>query len=189
MSEIKFHLADVSRLVNENDRATISGHLGAWMMKVGRLVSGVKAVEIGWSTAGGRPTLGPTDILVYITSDVERSIIEANGGDATEARSNTNLLGLTAVEPSIQRSLSEVYFGRAAGAKAVAGAAFHEAAHNKSLLDNVMHNEKNGLLIAAPVYGSNPTQENIEFFAKHVLAKVTQQVISQNTLNNAWYGR
>ncbi|HEY2015839.1 MAG TPA: hypothetical protein VGH38_20190 [Bryobacteraceae bacterium] len=196
--QINFYLVDIQDRVNETERATITGRLGAWMWRLVGLVPDLNAVQIGWSTGSGRPSLGATDILVYVTTDVDRSVIAANGGNVSMAASNTKVLGLTAVDATNKTALSEVYWGRATASKAgvgkgpgqseLAGAAFHESAHNKSLQDNQMHNGKDGLLVEAPHYSADPTKANLEFLAKFVLTPVKQILVSQNTLKNTWYG-
>jgi hypothetical protein len=187
MAQINLYLADVQGRVNDSERAIITGKLGAWMMRISGLVQGVSAVQIGWSSDAGRPGLGPADTLVYVTTDVDRSIA-ANGGNASQAISDPKVLGLTEVSAANSRALSEVYLARAVSPSELAGAAFHETAHNKSLQDNGMHQGKDGLLMAAPHYGLAPTQANLDFLAKFILTAVKQTIVPQNTLKNAWYG-
>ncbi len=188
MAQLSFHFADVEGQVKENDRATITGYIGAWMFAVAKAAGNFSAIEVSWSTKGGRPKVGPTDILVYVVSDVDRSVIEATGGNISAARASSTMLGMTAVTPAVKRALSEVYAGRIGFAlKAFAGSAFHEAAHNKSLEGDTMHSGKDGLLIAAPVYASDPTPANTQFLSQHIHKEVEQQVVPQNVLLKHWY--
>jgi hypothetical protein len=193
MVQLTFYLADVQDLVKYNERAKITGYLGKWMWKVAGLrPKELTAVEIGWTTKAGRPSLGPTDILVYVTSNVtsiddDRSVISANGGDVSQAIENPKVLGLTSVDATRQEALSEVYYGRALFPREVAGAAFHEAAHNKSLQGMEMHGKKDGFLVEVPVFAGDPTEANLEFLATHVLANVRQKLVPQNILTSKWY--
>ncbi|HZO51581.1 MAG TPA: hypothetical protein VFB63_02640 [Bryobacteraceae bacterium] len=187
MSQINFILADILDSISGDNRATITGKLGSWMMNVGRRVSGVTAVEITWCTGSGRPGPSSTDILVYVTTDVDRSVIEATGGNISEARSNPKIMGLTQVGGQPAAALSEVYWGRAMSAIELAGGAFHEAAHNKSQQDNEMHKGKDGLLVSGPFYGSPPTEANLQFMASHVMAQVQQTIVPHGRLTKAWY--
>ncbi|MEP7366646.1 MAG: hypothetical protein ABI972_25600 [Acidobacteriota bacterium] len=187
MSQINFHLLDIKDQVNGDKRAIVSGKLGSWMMKVAKLVSGVTAVEITWSTGSGRPSPGPTDIVVYVTTDVDRSVIAVNGGDISEPESNGKVLGFTSANPTHKSALSEVYSARCFSPLEMAGAAFHEAAHNKSLQGNEMHKGQDGLLKSSPDYGFDPSDANLKFFAQFVQNEVKQTIVSQGTLNKRWF--
>ena len=130
MSELKIQFADIRSQVGDKDRATVTGKLGSWLMKVAKLVSGATAVEIGWSNGSGRPTLGATDVLIYVVSTPDHSVIVANGGSVAEAKASETVLGLTQVTQGT--GLSEVYWDRMQFWQELAGSAFHEACHNKS---------------------------------------------------------
>jgi hypothetical protein len=197
MAEININFADVQDKVSGDERAIITGRMGGWMFKLAKLVQAVSGVSISWWTGSGRFALGPTDVLLYVISDVDRSVIEATGGSAKKARDNSKVLGLTQVDPANKRALSELYWGRAMRSSGsghgpfqseLAGAAFHETAHNKSLQDDGMHNGKDGLLVAAPFYGSDPTPKNLDFLAQFILANVSQNVVAQNVLTKWWFG-
>src|SRR5262245_36484709 len=181
MADININFADVENLVKDNERAIITGRMGGFMYKLAKLVSGVTSVSISWWTGSGRFALGTGDVLLYVIGDVGRSVIEATGGSASLARQNSKVLGLTQVDAANKSALSELYFCRAVPSQGsghgpfqseLAGAAFHETAHNKSLQDNSMHNGKDGLLVAAPLYATDPTQANLAFLATFILANV-----------------
>jgi len=187
MTGIRFIFADVQDLVGPDERAALTGFIGKWIRQMAdRHPKRFKSLEITWATGAGRPNPRKTGILVYVTGGPERSIIEADGGNVNQAIVNTQLLGLTAVDAAARTALSEVYFDRKKFLKEVAGAAFHEAAHNKSLQDNQMHGE-GGLLKEFPDYASDPTGKNLDFFAKHVLEEVTQTIVPQSKLKRWWY--
>jgi hypothetical protein len=187
MAELNFHLADVQDIVKDEHRAFIAGLLGAWMWKVVERVPQFSSVSIGWTTKSGRPSLGPTDILIYFTSDPQRSAIKATGGDVSEPILNDSLLGYTNAYPDLRRAISEVYWKRAIFPREGAGAAFHEAAHNKSLQGNEMHNGRDGLLVAAPVWNLDPTPANLDFLAGHLGTAVQQILVTHGTLTKDWY--
>ena len=167
------------------------------MWKLVDQIPKLDCVQVGWTTGSGRPSLQPTDVLLYVIPDIDLSVIEANGGSAQRARTNSKVLGLTQVDAKNNRSLSELYFSRGMPSQTprkggwqseLAGAAFHEIAHNKALLDDAMHNEKDGLLVKAPHYSSTPSPANFEFMAGIILQPVQQIVVSQGILRNARYG-
>jgi len=178
VSEIKIHFADVGRRVGDDDRARVTGKLGSYLFKVAKLVEGAKAVEVGWSTGAGRPSLGPTDVLVYVVKDPDHGAIKANGGSVAIAKASDKVLGLTQVMQGT--GLSEVYWDRLQFWQELAGAAFHEACHNKAQQGNELHAGQNGILVAAPVYGLPPSDKNLEFYAKFALKEIKQVIVDQS---------
>lgn len=132
----------------------------------------ISSIEVWWSPEYWNPTPTGIDIVVYVVTDVNQSVIRHNGGDVSLAVSDTNILGLT----DLNLNICEVYFDRAfqGSTKEVAGAAYHEAAHVKSQMDNAMHTSQNGFLGERPDYNANPTTNNTDFFATHI-TRVTNQ--------------
>jgi len=102
-----------------------------------------------------------TDVVVYLVPDPKRSVIKANGGSVQMA-DDDHVLGLT----DLNLQICEVYFDRAfqGSPKEVAGAAYHEAAHLKSNMDNSMHSKQAGFFGASPDYNGSPTATNTSFF-------------------------
>lgn len=133
--------------------------------------SGFDSVEVWWSPDTWAPTLLDTDVIIYVVSDVNKSIIKANGGTVARAEANPNTLGLT----DLNAKICEVYFDRMfqGSAKELAGAAYHEAAHIKSNMDDAMHTNQDGFLKGAPDYNGSPSDKNTGFFAKHLGKKVS----------------
>jgi hypothetical protein len=173
--DLNFYIADFTRPgISWNDRAKVTGRLGNYMFSVARLLPGqFSAVEIHWIEPMYAPSLGDTDILVYLIPTIDWSVIKANGGSVSVAMTNSKIAGLTDVT-NIQ-PISELYWDRMFSWQELPGAAFHEAAHNKSQQGMGMHNNQNGLLKEIPSLSSAPTKENLEFFAKHALNKVKQR--------------
>ena len=124
------------------------------------------SVEVAYCPDTWFPALLPTDVVVYIVPDPKRSVIQANGGTVDMALNDENLLGLT----DLNLQICEVYFDRAFqwSPKEVAGAAYHEAAHLKSNLDNAMHSRQSGFLSAKPDYNGSPSANNATFFAQNI---------------------
>ena len=117
------------------------------------------------------PSLGETDVIVYMVRSVSKSVIAKKGGDVSVAEANGNLLGLT----DLNNKICEVYFDRMyeGSPKELSGSIFHEAAHIKSNMDNAMHDGQNGFLKGNPDYNGAPTDSNNEFLAKHLNRKVS----------------
>jgi hypothetical protein len=122
-----------------------------------------------------------TDVAVYLVPDVKYSVIEANGGDASMAVANPNLLGLTATVLNI----CEIYYDRETyrNPQIVAGAALHEVAHVKSQMGDGMHAGKDGFLTASPSYLGSPSANNLAFLAGVIGNKVKQKA---NLKANKW---
>ena len=136
--------------------------------------SEISSIDVWVCPTDQFPMLLETDIVVYVITDVNRSIIELNGGSAAVAKANTTILGLT----DLNLNISEVYFDRVfqGSAKELAGAAYHEAAHYKSNMDDsMMHTQQDGFLQASPDYNGNPTTRNTDFFVTHIPRKVRLQ--------------
>jgi len=148
-------------------------HLRNYMQPVAAKASkSIGSIEIWWVPEYSNPAPQGIDIVVYIVPNPGKSVIQKNGGNVAADTADDKVLGLTNVDLKI----CEVYFDRCfqGSTKEVAGAAYHEAAHIKSNLDNKMHDKKNGFLRGSPDYNGTPTDENTAFFATHI-AKITNQ--------------
>jgi len=147
--------------------------LKAYLQPVIAKSSTFKSVEVWWGPDTYTPSLLDTDVIVYVVPDVGQSIIAANGGTAAMAVANPNILGLT----DLNAKICEVYFDRMfqGSAKELAGAAYHEAAHIKSNIDDKLHNGQDGFLKGAPDYNGNPTIKNTTFFSTHLGRKVNMR--------------
>ena len=148
-------------------------HLRNYMQPIATKASkSISSIEVWWVPEYWNPAPQGIDIVIYVVTDVNNSVIKHNGGDVTVAVSDTNILGLTDVNSKI----CEVYFDRCfqGSTKEVSGAAYHEAAHVKSNTGDPMHTGKNGFLKAKPDYNGNPTDKNRDFFVTHI-AKVVNQ--------------
>lgn len=117
------------------------------------------------------PSLGDTDVVVYVVRSLAKSVISAKNGSVAVAEANTNILGLT----DLNLKICEVYFDRLyeGSPKELAGACYHEAAHIKSNMDNSMHNNQDGFLKGSPDYNGTPTDSNNTFLNKHIGRKVS----------------
>ena len=131
------------------------------------------SVAVRWSPDSWSPALLDTDVIVYVVPDADKSIIGANGGTAARAISDTNILGLT----DLNLKICEVYFDRMfqGSPKELAGAAYHEAAHVKSNMDDLLHNGQDGFLKGSPDYNGSPTKKNTAFMATHFGKKVNMR--------------
>lgn len=129
---------------------------------------GSDAILVDENTA---PTLLDTDVVVYLVRNIGKSVISAKGGNVSLAENNDKVLGLT----DLNLKISEVYFDRLydGSAKELAGAAYHEAAHIKSNMDNSMHANQDGFLKASPDYNGNPTDSNNAFLGKNLGRKLS----------------
>jgi hypothetical protein len=129
------------------------------------------AVEASICPDSWWPTLLATDVVVYLVPDPKRSVIKANGGSVQMA-DDDHVLGLT----DLNLQICEVYFDRAfdGSPKEIAGAAYHEAAHLKSNLDNSMHSRQAGFFGASPDYNGSPTPNNTSFFAQNISRQLRQ---------------
>jgi hypothetical protein len=138
-----------------------------------KVPNSITSIECWWCPEYWNPSPQGVDIVVYVVTDVDKSVIKHNGGDVTVAVTDTNLLGLT----DLNLKICEVYFDRAfqGSTKEVAGAAYHEAAHVKSDMDNAMHTGRDGFLGGKPDYNGNPTVKNTDFFAKHIAKTINQK--------------
>ena len=132
-----------------------------------------KSAEVWWGPDTYTPSLIDTDVIVYVVPDVGQSIIAANGGTVARAVADTNILGMT----DLNSKICEVYFDRMfqGSAKELAGAAYHEAAHIKSNIDDKLHNGQDGFLKGSPDYNGSPTIRNTTFFATHLSRKVNMR--------------
>jgi hypothetical protein len=149
-------------------------HLRTYMGEVtAKVPKAVTSVEIWWCPEYWNPSPQGVDIVIYVVTDVNKSVIKHNGGDVTIATGDTNILGLT----DLNLNICEVYFDRVfqGSTKEVAGAAYHEAAHVKSRLDNAMHTGRDGFLGAKPDYNGNPTTKNTDFVAKNITKTISQK--------------
>src|SRR5262245_42989118 len=108
--DLNFYIADLTRPgINWNDRAKVTGRLGNYMVSVARLLHGqFSAVEIHWIGPKYAPSLGDTDILVYVIPTIDWSVIKANGGNVSVAMTNSKIAGLTDVT-NVQ-PISELYW-------------------------------------------------------------------------------
>jgi len=132
----------------------------------------ISSIEVWWVPEYWNPAPQGIDIVVYVVPSPYYSVIKKNGGNVAAETADDKVLGITNVDLKI----CEVYYNRCfqGSTKEVAGAAYHEAAHVKSNLDNKMHDKNNGFLRGNPDYNGTPTDENTAFFAKHI-AKTTNQ--------------
>jgi hypothetical protein len=121
------------------------------------------------------PALLETDVIVYLVRNIYKSVISAKGGNVSLAENNDKVLGLT----DLTLKISEVYFDRLydGSAKELAGAAYHEAAHIKSNMDNSMHANQDGFLKASPDYNGNPTDSNNSFLANNLGRKLSMKSV------------
>jgi len=119
------------------------------------------------------PAILETDVIVYLVRNISKSVISANGGNVTLAQNNDKVLGLT----DLTLKISEVYFDRLydGSAKELAGAAYHEAAHIKSNMDNSMHTNQDGFLKASPDYYGTPSDSNNAFLATNLGRKLSMK--------------
>jgi len=138
----------------------------SYMQPVIDKTSRFSSVEVAYCPDSWFPTLLPTDVVVYLVPDPKRSVIKANGGSVQMALEDDLVLGLT----DLNLQICEVYFDRAfdGSPKEIAGAAYHEAAHLKSNLDNSMHSRQAGFFSAKPDYNGSPTANNVNFFAQNI---------------------
>ena len=130
------------------------------------------SVNVSWGPDNWIAPLLPTDVLVYVVPDVNKSVVVANGGNVDRAKSITNVLGLT----DLNTSICEVYFDRMfqGSPKELAGAAFHESAHLKSQMGDEMHGVQDGFLRAGPDYNGIPTKANVNFMSA-VIGRTVRQ--------------
>ena len=131
------------------------------------------SVKVFWTTDNYTSALLDTDVIVYVVPDVHKSIIAANGGTAARAVADTNILGLT----DLNSKICEVYFDRMfqGSPKELAGAAYHEAAHIKSNMDDTLHSGQDGFLKGSPDYNGSPSTKNTTFMATHLGRKVSMR--------------
>ncbi len=131
------------------------------------------SVDVRWSPDNHSPGLMNTDVIVYVVANANNSVIAANGGSAARAVADTNILGLT----DLNAKICEVYFDRMfqGSPKELAGAAYHEAAHIKSNMDDTLHNGQDGFLKGSPDYNGSPSTKNTAFMANHLGKKVSMR--------------
>jgi len=120
---------------------------------------------------GTTPSLGDTDVIVYLVRNIEKSVIKAKGGSVATAEVNDKILGMT----DLNKKICEVYADRMFqdSSKELAGAIYHEMAHIKANQDNTMHKNKDGFLKDAPDYNGSPTDDNTKFIATNIGKKVS----------------
>ena len=120
---------------------------------------------------GTTPTILDTDVIVYMVRKLDNSVIKAQKGSVALAEANDKVLGLT----DCTKKICEVYADRLFqdSAKELAGAIYHEAAHVKANLGNIMHTGKDGFLKDAPDYNGTPTDDNNKYLAGVLANKVT----------------
>lgn len=131
------------------------------------------SVDARWSPDNWTPALLDTDVIIYVVPDVHKSIIAANGGTAAMAAANPTILGLT----DLNAKICEVYFDRMfqGSPKELAGAAYHEAAHIKSNMDDSLHRGQDAFLRSGPDYNGSPSAKNTAFMAIHLGKKVNMR--------------
>jgi hypothetical protein len=131
------------------------------------------SVDVRWSPDNWAPAMLDTDVIIYVVPDVHKSKIAANGGTAAIAVANPNILGLT----DLNSKICEVYFDRMfqGSAKELAGAAYHEAAHIKSNMDDSLHRGQDAFLRSGPDYNGSPSAKNTVFMATHLGRKVSMR--------------
>ncbi|MGH9947710.1 MAG: hypothetical protein ACRD6X_10950 [Pyrinomonadaceae bacterium] len=180
MAAFNFYLKDI---MSENRPYFSENGFGSFAGKAVNLLktylqpviekSGFDSVNVLTCPDNWTPAMQDTDVIVYVLRDVGESVIAANGGTAAMAVADTNLLGLT----DLNSKICEIYFDRmyAGNPKLVAGAAYHEAAHVKSNMDNAMHKNQDGFLKAAPDYYGSPSTKNTAFFKSHLARKVNMR--------------
>ncbi|MEQ1764790.1 MAG: hypothetical protein ABL984_16795 [Pyrinomonadaceae bacterium] len=147
--------------------------LGKYLKEAGKGKFGT--MEAYWCPDNWVPSATGPDVIVYIVPNTDYSVIGANGGDISLARSDTNLIGLTATVTNI----CEVYYDRAevggiVRPDVIAGAAMHEAAHVKTQKGQEMHSGQTGYFSASPSYWSSPSKGDIAFFGK-IMGKTVSQ--------------
>jgi len=127
-------------------------------------------VDVRWSPDNWAPALLDTDVIVYVVANANTSVIAASGGTVARAIADTNILGIT----DLNSKICEVYFDRCfqGSPKELAGAAYHEAAHIKSNMDDTLHNGQDGFLKGSPDYNGSPSKKNAAFMALHLGKKV-----------------
>ncbi len=147
--------------------------LKTYLESVIKINKAFSSVDARWSPDSYTPALLDTDVIIYVVPDAHKSIIAANGGSAARAIADTNILGLT----DLNSKICEVYFDRMfqGSAKELAGAAYHEAAHIKSNMDDRLHNGQDGFLKGAPDYNGSPSAKNTTFMATHLGTKVSMR--------------
>jgi hypothetical protein len=147
--------------------------LKTYLEPVIKINKAFSSVDVRWSPDSHSPALLDTDVIVYVVPDAHKSIIAANGGSVARAVADTNILGLT----DLNSKICEVYFDRMfqGSPKELAGAAYHEAAHIKSNMDDRLHNGQDGFLNGAPDYNGSPSTKNTTFMATHLGRKVSMR--------------